>query len=86
LLEPRFQIAVFGGDPRLLPEARELTAELLTNVFDAGKIFTRVGEAAFRLLATLAVLGNAGGFLEKDAEFLGFASTTREIIPCSMIA
>jgi hypothetical protein len=68
LLEATLELAVFGRDFRLLAQARELIAELLTDVFDAREILAGVGEAAFGFLAALAVLGNAGGFLEEDTK------------------
>src|SRR4029078_1560107 len=72
LLEASLELAIFGGDLRLLIEARELVAELQTDVLDARQILARIGEAAFGLLSALAIFRNAGSLFQKDAQFLGF--------------
>ena len=85
-LQPRFQFPVFTGESRLFGEARELVAEFDADILTRAR-FSRVSrQPAFGFLAPLLVLGDARRFLEKHTQFLGLASITREIMPCSMMA
>jgi hypothetical protein len=63
----------------------ELLVDFLAQVVQALEVLARVAHARLGLLAALLVLGDAGGFLEIDAQVLGPASMIWLIMPCSMI-
>ena len=50
----------------------EVGIEFPQNVFYAGQVFARIGQAVFGFAAALLVLGDASGLFEKQAQFLGF--------------
>src|SRR5690349_9378383 len=68
---PVLELAVLPGNLRLLLEARELVAELETDVVDAGEVLARIRQPPFGLAAPFLVFRYAGGLLEEDAELLG---------------
>ncbi len=68
----RFQRAVLLRHLGLRAQMHQLFFQLLQNVADAQQIVARVADTQFRFAAAVAVFGNARGFLEKDAQLLGF--------------
>jgi hypothetical protein len=72
LPEARFELAVFGRDPGLRIESRDLRAELAADVLDARQVLAGVGQPPFGFLAPLVVLRYAGRFLEKMRSSSGF--------------
>ena len=52
----------------LLLQLFEVGVELAQDVFHAGEVFAGVGQAVLGLAAALLVLGDAGGFFQKQAE------------------
>ena len=65
------QVAVIRGDLGLAFQLLEVAVELPEDVLDAGQVLARVLEAVLGLAAAFLVLGDAGGFLEEHAQFLG---------------
>ncbi|MCY1216441.1 hypothetical protein D9M72_283140 [compost metagenome] len=49
----------------------EVAAEFAQDVFDAGQVLARVGQAVFGLAAAFLVLGHARGFFQEDAHVIG---------------
>jgi len=66
------QRAVLGGHLGLLLQLVEVAGQLAQDVFDARQVLARVLEAVLGLAAALLVLRDARGFLEEQAQFLGF--------------
>ena len=64
------EFVVLAGDRGLCLEALHLGAELDADVLDAGQVLARVGDATLGFLAPLLVTGDAGGFLEEDAQLV----------------
>jgi hypothetical protein len=62
-----------AGPPRPAFPACRGCVELAQDVFDAGQVLARVGQAVFGLAAALLVLGDAGRFFEEQAQLLGAA-------------
>ena len=52
-------------------EFAQVGAELAQDVFDAGQVLARVGDAVFGFAAALFVFGDAGGFFQEQAQLLG---------------
>ena len=74
LLLARQFIVVFSILPsnRRLPfEALHLRSEFGANVLDARQVVARIGNPVLGFLAALLVFGNAGCFLEEDAQLVG---------------
>jgi hypothetical protein len=67
------QLAVGGGDLGLRLELLEVGVELAQDVLDPRQVLACVLEAVLGFAAALLVLGNAGGFLEEQAQLLGLA-------------
>ena len=62
---------VLLGLPRLPGQVLELLAHFLAQVVEPVEVLAGVADAGLGLLATLLVLGDAGRFLQVDAQFLG---------------
>ena len=71
MLVPAFEIAIFGGDFGLRVEAGQLRSEFDADVFDAGKVLARIGDAALGLAPPFTILGYARGLLQKNPQLLG---------------
>jgi hypothetical protein len=77
---------VLGGHLGLLFQLVEVGVELAQDVFHAGEVLARVGQAVFGLAAALLVLGDAGRFFEEQAQLFGARSMMRLIVPWPMMA
>ena len=62
---------VLFGLFRLPRQMLQLLADFLAQVVEAVQVFAGVADAGFGLLATLLVLGDAGGFFQVHAQVLG---------------
>ena len=69
--ELALQLVVAARDLRLALQVLELLVELLADVVHAQQVLARVLQPQLGLAAPLAVLGNARGFFEEDAQLLG---------------
>ena len=65
------QLAVAGGDLGLGLQLFQLAVQFAQDVFDAGQVLARVGQAVFGLAAALFVARHAGGLFQEHPQFLG---------------
>ena len=65
------EVAIALGIACLASQSVELPPEFLAQVGDARQVFAGVGEPVVSLAPTLAVLGDAGRFLQKGSQFVG---------------
>ena len=61
-----------AGHLGLLFQLVQIGVELAQDVFHAGQVFARVGQAVFRLAAAFFVLGNPSRFFQEQAQLFGF--------------
>ena len=71
-LQLGLELVVAFRDVSLLLQVRELFIELLAYVLDAQQVFARVPQPELGLAAPLAVLGDARGLFEENAQLLRF--------------
>ncbi len=64
------QLPVLPGDTGLAFETLHLRRQFETDVFDAGQVLARIGQPALGFLAPFLVARHAGGFFEKNAQFV----------------
>jgi len=70
--EVGLEFLVAARDFGLLFEFLDLRPKLGADVRDPGQVFAGIGQAILRLPAPFLVFGNTGGFLEENAQLLGF--------------